>query len=60
MIREDAGTHTEADAAAHAYAHRPLPDTDVDADQPPYVRLVSDPDPAEIYARLVSLQRTAS
>jgi hypothetical protein len=56
MIREDAGSHTEADAAAFAYAHRPLPDTDVDADQPPYVRLVSDPDPADMYAALIKLQ----
>jgi hypothetical protein len=37
-----------------------LPDSDVDPDQPPYVRLVSDPDPAEIYARLIALQREVS
>jgi hypothetical protein len=60
MIREDAGTHTEADAAAFAYAHRPLPNLDVDPDQPPHVRLVSDPDPAEMRAALIALQREAS
>jgi hypothetical protein len=28
MIREDAGTHTEADAAAFACAHRPVREHD--------------------------------
>jgi hypothetical protein len=55
-MRDDTGSRTELDAGAHSYAHRPLPDGDVDPDQPPFVRLVSDPDPAELYAALVRLQ----
>jgi hypothetical protein len=59
MSRDDYGSRTEADAAAHEHAHRPAREV-VDPDQPPHIRLVSDPDPAEIYARLIALQRTAS
>jgi hypothetical protein len=59
-MRDDTGSRTEAAAGRHEFAHRPLPDCDVDPDQPPYVRLVSDPDPADTYARLIALQREAS
>jgi hypothetical protein len=56
-MRDDTGSRTEADAGRHEFAHRPLPDFDVDPDQPPHVRLVSDPDPADTYAALVRLQQ---
>jgi hypothetical protein len=59
-MRDDLGSRTELDAGEHEFAHRPLPDGDVDPDQPPFVRLVSDPDPAEMYAALIALQREAS
>jgi hypothetical protein len=59
MSRDDTGSRTEADAAAHEHAYRPSREV-VDPDQPPHIRLVSDPDPAEIYTRLIALQREAS
>jgi hypothetical protein len=59
MSRDDHGSRTELDAGRHEAAHRPVREV-VDPDQPPHIRLVSDPDPAEIYARLVALQREAS
>jgi hypothetical protein len=59
MSRDDHGSRTELDAGRHERAHRPSRDA-VDPDQPPHIRLVSDPDPADTYARLVALQRTAS